>query len=153
VNASFCSSEHNQLAVLAEAGLVPEELSGAVNSLPRLVDPTDPNESLENRARSYLHAQCAHCHQPDGWTSPSLTMDLRYSRTLSEAQICNVAPMFFRRGEQLVAPREPEQSAILIRLIDEDLDRMPPLATTEVDRFGAALVADWIATLPGCPSD
>jgi uncharacterized repeat protein (TIGR03806 family) len=137
----------NQLEALAALGLfdMPE------GELPSLPDPSDSALPLEQRARSYLHANCAHCHQPEGWSSPGFTMDLRYGLTLRDAHICGEEPMFFREGRALIAPGAPDESAILIRMRDLDLDRMPPVATQVVDPSGAQVVEDWIRSLSGCP--
>jgi hypothetical protein len=119
--------------------------------LPALPDPADESLPLEARARSYLHANCAHCHQPGGWTSPDLTMDLRYGRTLEEAQICGQPPMYFREGTSLIQPGAPEQSAILLRMRDTGIERMPPVATTVVDPLADRVLVDWIEALTDCP--
>ena len=69
----------NQLDALVDLGL----FDG-----PLLRDPVrafDDGASLESRARQWLHANCSHCHQPDGWTPPGLGMDLRWSTPLAGA--------------------------------------------------------------------
>ena len=47
--------------------------------------------TLDQKARSYLQANCAHCHQPnDGFImSPFPNFDLRYKTALKDAKICN----------------------------------------------------------------
>jgi mono/diheme cytochrome c family protein len=137
----------DQLQLLSELELFPMP-AGTLAVLP---DPSDEREPLQARARSYLHANCAHCHQPEGWSSPDLTMDLRFDRSLRDAEICGVRPMFFRSGSALIEPGAPEQSAILLRMRDTGLDRMPPVATTVVDPFADALLSSWISSLRECP--
>ncbi len=46
--------------------------------------------TLEQKARSYLQANCAHCHRPnDGFImSPFPNFDLRYTTALKDAKIC-----------------------------------------------------------------
>ena len=52
----------------------------------RLPDPAG-KDPLEARARSYLHANCAHCHRPMGGGQG--TMDLRYAQSLKDTVTCN----------------------------------------------------------------
>jgi uncharacterized repeat protein (TIGR03806 family) len=137
----------DQLALLAALDLF-DLPPGPRQALP---DPADPTLPIEQRARSYLHANCAHCHQPGGWSSPDLTMDLRYELPLAETRICGEPPSFFSEGRALIAPGEPEQSSILIRMRETDLERMPPVATTVVDPLGEQLLTSWIAALSRCP--
>src|SRR5262249_24741294 len=47
---------------LFESGFRSEDLAHYA----RLASPDDPTRSLEERARSYLDANCAHCHRPGG---------------------------------------------------------------------------------------
>jgi mono/diheme cytochrome c family protein len=117
-------------------------------------DPTEPSAPLEARARAYLHANCAHCHQPGGWTPPDMTLDLRYDTPLSEAVLCD-APLqytsFFAPGWLRLAPGAPEDSNIWTRMWVTGEGRMPPLGTGAVDEVGAEVVRAWIASMRGCP--
>ena len=57
----------NQLRVLNHLGLFTSALDEpAITSLPKMFGVTDATASLEQRARSYLDANCAHCHRPGG---------------------------------------------------------------------------------------
>jgi len=145
----------NQLEALAALALfdnVPgEQASLELDALPRLPDPRDQTLPLEPRVRSYLQANCAHCHQPGGYSSPDLVMDLRFSRTLAETNICDREPQFFNDAPKLIAPGDPEGSALLVRMLATDIDRMPPVATSEVDPLGAVLLTRWIQQLTECP--
>src|SRR5207249_1477728 len=42
--------------------------------------------TAEERARSYLHANCSHCHRPDGKFA---RIDLRAGATLADMHVCN----------------------------------------------------------------
>jgi uncharacterized repeat protein (TIGR03806 family) len=139
----------DQLEVLADQGLFDSAAAGAAPAA--LPDPADPSLPIEQRARSYLHANCAHCHQPGGWSSPDLTMDLRYGLPLADAHICGAEPSFFSQGRALIAPGDPDESAILIRMRELGLDRMPPVATGVVDPLGEMLLQTWISELSTCP--
>src|SRR5262249_24592929 len=52
----------NQLRTLEHLGVFKQRLPGRPADLPRLVNYEDRAKPLADRARSYLHANCAHCH-------------------------------------------------------------------------------------------
>src|SRR5206468_7150046 len=54
----------NQLRTLQHIGVFTGTLPKPADS--QLVDPYDPNQSLDARARSYLHANCSVCHAEAG---------------------------------------------------------------------------------------
>lgn len=116
--------------------------------------PTGNQGTLEQRARSYLHANCAICHRP-GSNFP--LMDLRWTTTYFATQTCNAEP---RKGNMGVAgarrivPRQPTLSLVSLRMHTlEDKFRMPQIASAVVDVQGARLIDDWIASLPAtCPT-
>jgi hypothetical protein len=47
----------------------------------------------------------------------------------------------------IVAPGEPERSALLARVMARDANAMPPLASVLVDAVGSALLHEWIAAM------
>lgn len=143
----------NQLRVLADLGMFESPLPGAPEALPRISDPDDPAASLEQRARAYLHTNCAHCHHPGGWTPPDLTMDLRWSTALADTRTCAVAIQYTNpwvTAEQRIAPGDPDASAIWQRIHQRGFGQMPPLGTVRLDPR-ATVVRDWIAQLNACP--
>ena len=107
---------------------------------------------VAERARAYLHANCAMCHRPNG---PGIVdMDLRISRSLAATHTCNVAPTegdLGVPGAQRLVPGAPGRSLISIRAHSTLLGRMPPLASSVVDDAGVTVIDDWIAGLGGCP--
>jgi uncharacterized repeat protein (TIGR03806 family) len=149
---AYAGGARNQLAALAELDIfVHAPTSAGVGALPQLPDPRDRTVPLEQRARSYLHSNCAHCHQPGGYSSPDLRMDLRYELPLADANICDEEPVFFEGAPKLIAPGSPSESALWVRMRALGLERMPPVATTETDQLGVVVVTRWIESLTSCP--
>lgn len=143
----------NQLEAMAAVGLFSAPIPKS-SDLPRLPDPFDATASLEDRARSYLHGNCAHCHRPGGWQPPELTLDLRLETPLAEAEICGVPKQYNLApgtGDLRLDPGHPDNSMILGRMLVEDLRRMPSIGTFMVDEEGTGVVRDWIASLVACP--
>ena len=139
----------NQRATLAAIGLFDGDTPGP--SAEPLADPFG-SDDVERRARSYLHTNCASCHQPNGGGRGDL--DLRFTTPLAQTGTCNVSPTTDALGlvnARIVSPGKPAESVLLARMRAGDGKRMPPLATRLVDEGGAAVVAQWIASLAGCP--
>ena len=56
----------NQLRTLEHLGIFTKPLPAPPEKLPRLGNYEDESLSLDQRARAYLHANCAHCHMKWG---------------------------------------------------------------------------------------
>jgi uncharacterized repeat protein (TIGR03806 family) len=141
----------NQLETLDHILMFSAPLPGAASTLPALTDPSDTGADLDDRARAYLHTNCAQCHQPGGPT-PS-TMDLRYTTALSATNACNATPLQGRLGNPnalLIAPGEPSNSLVIERMTRRDIHGMPPLGSTVVDTAGVTLLTNWINGLATC---
>ena len=142
----------NQLVTADAVDLLTDPLPNVPEALPRLADPTDVAESLEDRARAYLHSNCANCHRPGGPT-PS-NMDLRYATALADTNTCDVTPVSGTLGianGKLIAPGSSSTSLLVERASRRDSHGMPPLASNLVDTAGVQLLADWIDSLSSCP--
>ncbi len=140
----------NQLETLAHIG-VREELPDAPDGLPRLAQPAG-SAPLAERARAYLHANCASCHRPGGLGLGAA--DLRFDVSLEDAGVCNTPPEVDDMGvvgARLLVPGDPARSLLSLRMHDRGPFQMPPLASALVDPDGTALVDDWIRSLPRCP--
>ncbi|CAN0602002.1 unnamed protein product, partial [Ectocarpus sp. 12 AP-2014] len=79
----------NQLTTLAGIGVLSEPITSAQRSQ-TLSRSTDDSATLGQRARSYLHSNCSHCHRPGGTTQS--TMDLRFGTTLVDTRTCGISP-------------------------------------------------------------
>src|SRR5262249_23405821 len=113
-----------------------------------LVDPYDARESLDARARSYLHSNCAQCHVEAGGGNAQI--DLEFTTKLDKMRLVDVKPQhhtFDLPDARLIAPGHPERSVLLRRMAHRDAGHMPPLATKVVDRDAVRLLHDWIASL------
>ncbi len=138
----------NQLRTLNHIGLFTEDLGPVQAAWPRMAQPQSAEEDLESRSRSYLDANCSHCHRPGGTGRGGL--DLRLATPLSATGLLEVPPEVGDlgvRGASLLRPGAPDSSVLYLRLLDLGSYRMPPLASGRVDQEGAALVRDWIEAL------
>ncbi|MBX2797499.1 MAG: PQQ-dependent sugar dehydrogenase [Myxococcales bacterium] len=136
----------NQVDQLTRIGVIetPSDRPGAFPSL------GNPAASLDDRARSYLHVNCAYCHFPDGTGGGDL--DLRAWTPLTETGLCNEPSQGDLKipDARIVAPGEPDRSVLYARVATRGPTQMPPLASNVVDEVGRELMREWIAALPGC---
>jgi uncharacterized repeat protein (TIGR03806 family) len=116
--------------------------------------------SLDQKARSYLQANCAHCHRPNenGIISPFPNFDLRFQTAAKDLNICNVAVNKGAVGgfSKILVPGKPAESVMYLRMNAAYTDtgamvRMPQIGTHVIDTDGVKLIGDWITALPGCP--
>jgi len=141
----------HQIEALKRAGA----LTGApadAEALPAFADLDDEAATEEERVRAYLHANCAHCHQPD--TSTTTPLDLRIETALADASACGLTP---EKGDvgitdpEIIAPGDPDRSVLLVRM--ESLDsneRMPNVGSNVVHNEAVSLVRSWILDLESC---
>lgn len=125
---------------------------GSLPSTTAVADPGDAGRTIEERARAHLHANCAHCHQPGGWTPPDLDLDLRYDTAFADTALCNVRPQYATPfpAQRRIRPGDPEDSLVWQRITVRDPWQMPPLGTSVVDPE-AEVVREWIEQLSECP--
>jgi hypothetical protein len=142
--------ERSQLDALAELGM----FDGPLPDVAPIADYTDEDAADEPRARAYLHANCGHCHRPGGWTPPDLDMDLRWTTPLAETRLCGIRPQYSSTfsAEYRVAPGEPSDSLVWLRVSSRGPWQMPPVATSIPDPH-AAVVRAWIEGLTDCPME
>jgi uncharacterized repeat protein (TIGR03806 family) len=119
--------------------------------LPAMASPQLGRGTLEERARAYLDANCAHCHRPGGWAPSDIGLDLRYETALEGTGLCEPMRYFTWVGSARIAPGNPDGSGVLQRFELENELRMPSLGTSVVDASGAELLRSWIGELSSCP--
>jgi uncharacterized repeat protein (TIGR03806 family) len=138
----------NQLATFAHIGLL-DATSDQLVKAARLADPYDLSADLNDRARSYLHVNCAHCHQANA--GGAATIVLSGDVSLEEARLLDARPSqgtFGITDARIVAPADPFGSVLLYRVSKLGGGRMPRLGSHAVDDRGVKLLHDWIAQLP-----
>ena len=112
--------------------------------------------SIDVEARSYLHANCAFCHRPQGQFP---NFDLRFDTALKDRGICNVAakkpiaPTTGTMATTLFVPGDHASSAMWQRPheLNPDKGRMPAIGSYVVDDMGVQVIADWIDSITTCP--
>ena len=141
----------NQLRAWNHAGLFDPKLNDSeLAALPKLANANENTRTLEDRARSFLDANCSQCHRPGGTVA---TFDARYETPLARQELIDGRVLIDEGIDRarIVAPNDIWRSILLMRLDTTDTFKMPPLARMTVDRASVQLLRDWIHSLPGPP--
>ena len=109
--------------------------------------------TLEQRARAYLDANCAHCHNPQGAADTSalhLHIEASVDRNFG---VCKT-PVAVGRGSgdrpYDIYPGRPDDSILVYRMQNTDpAIAMPELGRSAVHTEGVALISEWIAAMSG----
>ncbi len=139
----------NELRTWNHLGLFDTNLNDAdLKNLPKLARSDDLSRSLEDRARSYLDANCAQCHRPRGTVA---YFDARFDTPLSRQGLINGPVLIDQRidNSRVVAPNDIWRSILFLRANSVEGLKMPPLARNEIDEAGMKLLREWIESLPG----
>ncbi|KAF1052830.1 MAG: hypothetical protein GAK43_01727 [Stenotrophomonas maltophilia] len=149
----YAEGPDNQLRHWQAQGL----LTGlpALETVPRnsLWGQPRPGESLDAQARSYLDANCAHCHNPRGagrtsglYLDPQSPLDVNHG--LCKQPVAAGGGTGGRLED--IHPGHPELSVLTYRVgSDKPGEMMPELGRSLVHREGLELLERWIAQLPG----
>ena len=147
---SWWDNADSQLTNWVKAGM----LAGYDGAAPVGVRWSDPGDAtLEQRARAYLDANCAHCHNPRGAADTSalhLNLGARLDRLYG---ICKT-PVAVGRGSGDrpfdIYPGRPQDSILVFRMQHTDpAIAMPELGRSAIHAEGAELVSNWIASMNG----
>ena len=130
----------NQLTTLSAIGYLDRAVDPATTpSLPALTS----SAPLDERARAYLHANCAMCHREGGGTGAP--MDFRYGLPFSAINGCKPSGLVV--SANIITPGDPEHSSIYVMM---STGKMPPLATRKPNDAALAVVKEWISSLKAC---
>ena len=103
------------------------------------------SDPMDLRARSYLHANCAHCHQNGAGAAVSLSLKVTDDEKALNA--IDIAPSKGNLGlkdGKLISPGDPLRSVLLFRMASSSTGRMPHVGSREVDFTAVTLISDWI---------
>ncbi len=106
--------------------------------------------SVEQQARSWLHVNCSHCHQPNAGTG--LSLSLRVWDSESEMHAWEQKPLkgsFGIEDALLLQRGRPDRSVLLYRVGSSSVGRMPHIGSREVDFAGVDLLAGWVRSAAG----
>lgn len=114
----------------------------------RLIDPYASNEKLETRARSWMHANCAHCHRENGGGAVSMflnaELELKDMHVLGEKA---TRGDFGIANAEILSPSVPWHSAMLHRIATQSTNRMPMIGAQLVDVKGLLLMEHWLMAM------
>ncbi|MGM0558087.1 MAG: SO2930 family diheme c-type cytochrome [Myxococcota bacterium] len=149
---TYGGEEKNQIAHMAELGFLDTDI-GDPSELPALINPKDESHPLDQRARTYLEGNCAHCHRPEGSAANTglyLNIEEENERSLG---VCK-SPISAGTGAGGrafdIVPGKPEESITIFRMKSLNPEiKMPELPTRTVDEFGVDIVSQWILEMDG----
>ncbi len=141
----------NQLEHWRESGLLTMTAQPAGSEA--MIDWRDSRADIAQRARSYLHINCGHCHSKTGPADTSgLYLDLA-TENLTRLGRCKL-PIAAGQGtgghRYSIVPGQPDASILVYRMTSLDPGAMmPEFGRSTVHREGVTLVSNWIASLEG----
>jgi hypothetical protein len=133
----------NQLVLASQRGLLDTRIAPRQpDGWKRLAALDDASATLEDRARSYLDANCSQCHRPGNVVQVSI--DARYDTPLARQGLIEARvrwPRSQHSGELVVAPHEPARSRLYNRVA---AGSMPPLGSLLKNELAAEVLREWI---------
>lgn len=151
----YADGTRNQLDYWAEVGVLNRDVMPEALPKNALWPVARKEETLDQRARTYLDANCSHCHNTRGAGNTSglfLTLDTPYDTRLG---ICK-RPIAAGRGSGnhnvAIKPGVGDESILLFRMNSKDpAEMMPELGRSLVHREGVELVREWVNAMnPEC---
>jgi uncharacterized repeat protein (TIGR03806 family) len=155
LNSDFAFSSgitDNELRAWNHIGLFEPKFSeDDLKIFPELARADDLSRSLEDRARSYLDANCAQCHRPKGTVA---YFDARYDTPLAKQELIDGPVLIDERidNPRIIKPNDIWRSIVYMRTDTTEAFKMPPLARNRIDEQGMNLLRQWIESLPGPPA-
>ena len=141
-----------QIEKMIDAGLLFEDaLNAPHHDLPRL---DEENATLEDKARSYLHANCSSCHRPGGTGRGAFELSLGKNLVLSG--LCDAVPTsddFGVADPKIIDRENPDDSILLRRMSERGPRQMPPLGTSQVHDEAMNLIRSWISSIDCSPQE
>jgi putative heme-binding domain-containing protein len=140
----------NQLRALQNIGALSEANPDA--PVMKLANPDDANADLNERARSWLHVNCAHCHRSA--VGGAVASVFNYDQKLSESRTIDFLPSqgtFGIAGAHVITPGDPLRSVLYYRICTLGPAHMPRLGSRTVSQKGIELICNWIKQMPAQP--
>ncbi len=139
----------NEIRTWNHLGLFAASVSDAdLAALPTLAASDDASRSLQDRARSYLDANCSQCHRPGGTVA---YFDARYDTPIEKQGLID-GPVLLDQGidrPRVISPHDIWRSIAFMRVNTVGEIKMPPVARETIDQSGVRLLEEWITSMPG----
>lgn len=145
-NQIYNGTTKNQLQKLVEQGYL-QSYPSNINST---VDYHDTTKPIDLRFRSYIDANCAHCHQDLGRCDyRAIRLGFGQSSDNNLLGICVQADEVISPTlQKIIAPGNANKSVLHYRMnTNDESERMPLLGRTIIHDEGVALVRDYINSL------
>lgn len=116
----------------------------------KLASPHDETSNLDERARAYLHTNCANCHTGAGGGNAAINLSVNFPD--EKRELFGVKPKHLDFGlpdAQLVATGKPDSSVLLHRMGMSGPGQMPIIGRKVVDEKGVGLIREWISSMEG----
>ncbi|MEC7986612.1 MAG: hypothetical protein VX278_15705 [Myxococcota bacterium] len=117
-----------------------------------------PGDETTKAALGYLHANCGSCHNPSKDGLPQFDLNLWLDVGLSSPEESGAWQTAVDTDTQIfkdqhvdgrIIPGDPARSALLYRMLQRgNRAQMPPVASKIIDENGAAILSEWIESLP-----
>jgi len=136
--------QENQIEYLTKIAYLPESALALQEELTALPDYHLSDFTNKERMDSFVHSNCAYCHNPEGTARGSL--DFRWQE-VPQWNACNKEPEVSSldvEDAKLIAPGHPEKSIIYKRLNTTELYRMPPIGRTTIQHDVVEVLEDYI---------
>jgi uncharacterized repeat protein (TIGR03806 family) len=143
----------NQLHTLGHIGVFDGNFDDKkISRYARLANIADTGAAPEVRVRSYLDANCSHCHRPG---NTGAFFDARFDTPLERQNLINgpVANLLGTPKARVISPDDLDASILFHRLNITGENQMPPLARNVVDTNAVAVVGKWILGLHPRPPE
>ena len=127
--------------------------TNAPKSQAALVNPHDTTKPLADRARSWLHVNCAACHRYGA--GGAVPAHLNVDKKLADLRVLDAKPTrgdFGLHDARVIAPSRPYSSTLLWRIATEGAGHMPAIGSRTVDEVGLGLLRDWMSQLSSSSS-
>jgi len=121
--------------------------TNAPKSQAALVNPHDTTKPLADRARSWLHVNCAACHRYGA--GGAVPAHLNVDKKLTDLRVLDAKPT---RGDfglleaHVITSGKPLSSVLVWRVATEGAGHMPAIGSRTVDEAGVRLLLDWIGS-------
>lgn len=144
---SFTSPRESEVQRMVDLGIL-DKTDPPGWKLRQMVNPHREDASLEQRARSYLASNCAHCHCRGG--GGTVALDLSYfnlTQDIFAVDFPTTQGSFGLSDAKLIVPGAPNRSTLYYRMATSGTGHMPKLWKRDNDVQGLQLVHDWIASM------